>query len=522
MLVLKKKCLLLNKTINIFYEKQVKNKQKNIKNVVRMLFCDIINLGGRFMKKHGLIKILVLTIIGLLILTWIIPGSQFTGSEMAKADITRIGLFDIFNYPLLTFQYFIQMALFMIVVGGFYGVLNKTGKYNELVEKFAKKLKGKEIIFLIVTSFVLAGFSSVFGFSIVMFLFIPFLVSVILLLGYDKIVAFLVTCVSILIGVMGSTYNLYVSGYINQVLNTEYTDLIVAKIAIFVIAFVLFIMFVLKYAAKVKKSTKNSILEEQTEDVFYVKEKDKSKSKAKTWPMLVIFGIMFVLFILACVPWADVFGVKIFTTLNETITTAKIGDYTIWSFLLGEVGALGTWDFAELTQILLMASVAIALIYKIKFDDLIDNFALGCKKVLKVAVAITLAMVIVIITAYHPIFPTICNVVIGWMDSFNVVATFLTSFLAIIGSALNIEVIYLSQSVLGFFGATFTTAGPVIAVIFQAMYGLTMLVAPTSLMLILGLEYLDIPYTKWLKFSWKLILELLVILLEIFVIITLV
>lgn len=472
------------------------------------------------MKKNGLIKILGIVILVLLVLSWIIPASQYTGSEMAKIEITRVGLFDLFNYPLLSFQYFIQMILFMLVVGGFYGILNKTGKYNEMIEKIAKKIKGKEIIFLVVTSFVLAAFSSVFGFSIVMFIFIPILISIILLLGYDKVVAFLVTCVSILIGVIGSTYNLYVTGYLNEALKTEYADQIIAKIAIFVIAFVLFIMFTLKYAAKVKKNAKNSVLEEKTEDVFLAK--DKAKSKKKTWPLVLVLSIVFVLFFMACVPWSEVFELKVFTTFNETVTTAKIGKYTVWAFILGNVKELGTWYFAELTIILLMASALIGVIYRIKLDDWIDNFALGCKKILRVVVVMTLAMIVVIMTAYHPIFPTICNAVIGWMDSFNIVSVFLTSFMAVIGSALNVEMVYMSQSVVAFFGSVFSSAQPILTVIFQSMYGLTMLVAPTSLMLILGLEYLQIPYTKWLKFSWKLVVELLVILLAIFIIITLV
>ncbi len=134
------------------------------------------------MKKHGLIKILSLIVVLLVILSWIIPVSQFTGTEMAKADITRVGFFDLINYPFLAFQLFIQMILFILVVGGFYAILNKTGKYTSLVEAIAKKLKGKEVPFLVIVAFLFAGFSSVFGFSVMLFIFIPFIVSIIRLL----------------------------------------------------------------------------------------------------------------------------------------------------------------------------------------------------------------------------------------------------------------------------------------------------------------------------------------------------
>ena len=63
------------------------------------------------MKKHGLIKILSLVVIVLVILSWIIPISQFTGTEMAKADITRVGFFDLINYPFLAFQLFIMVSM---------------------------------------------------------------------------------------------------------------------------------------------------------------------------------------------------------------------------------------------------------------------------------------------------------------------------------------------------------------------------------------------------------------------------
>ena len=38
-----------------------------------------------------------------------------------------------------------------------------------------------------------------------------------------------------------------------------------------------------------------------------------------------------------------------------------------------------------------------------------------------------------------------------------------------------------------------------------------MFVAPTSIALVLGLSYLEIPYLEWLKKTWKLAVALLVI-----------
>ena len=38
-----------------------------------------------------------------------------------------------------------------------------------------------------------------------------------------------------------------------------------------------------------------------------------------------------------------------------------------------------------------------------------------------------------------------------------------------------------------------------------------MLVGPTSVMLIFGLSYLNIPYKEWLKYIWRLIVQLFIL-----------
>jgi uncharacterized ion transporter superfamily protein YfcC len=44
----------------------------------------------------------------------------------------------------------------------------------------------------------------------------------------------------------------------------------------------------------------------------------------------------------------------------------------------------------------------------------------------------------------------------------------------------------------------------------QTMYGFVMMLVPTSVGLVVGLEYLGISYKEWFKENWKLLLSLLV------------
>lgn len=44
----------------------------------------------------------------------------------------------------------------------------------------------------------------------------------------------------------------------------------------------------------------------------------------------------------------------------------------------------------------------------------------------------------------------------------------------------------------------------------QFTYGFTMLIAPSSILLMIGLCYTEEKYTKWVKYIWKLLLAVLV------------
>ena len=98
------------------------------------------------------------------------------------------------------------------------------------------------------------------------------------------------------------------------------------------------------------------------------------------------------------------------------------------------------------------------------------------------------------------------------------------SLVAFISSVFNVEITYSVTAALPYVASLITesTAYPLIAVIWQSMYGLAMLVAPTSVILMVTLSFMHISYGEWLKSVWKLFVELLVALLIIFTIIILI
>ena len=157
------------------------------------------------MKKHNTVKVVLIVLLLFLVLSWILPAAYYSSQYVDQGRV-QMGLFDLVNYPFTSLSYFGYIALFLILVGGFYGVLNKIPAYHNYLERMVSKFKGKEYLVLAIISIVLAFGVSICGLQIAFALFIPLIVSLIFLMGYDKIVAALVIVGSMTVGFAGSTY----------------------------------------------------------------------------------------------------------------------------------------------------------------------------------------------------------------------------------------------------------------------------------------------------------------------------
>ena len=90
------------------------------------------------MKKHNTVKVVLITMVVLMLLTWILPAAYFQSSYVSQGRV-QMGLFDLFTYPVTAISYFGFIALFVLVIGGFYGVLYRTGAYRSLLDTLVKK-----------------------------------------------------------------------------------------------------------------------------------------------------------------------------------------------------------------------------------------------------------------------------------------------------------------------------------------------------------------------------------------------
>ena len=166
----------------------------------------------------------------------------------------------------------------------------------------------------------------------------------------------------------------------------------------------------------------------------------------------------------------------------------------------------------------------LAIVYKVKFNDILKGFMDGIKRALPLGLITILIYSCLVIVTYHPFQLVIYKALLSGIDKFNVFGALLSSLTALLAGIFNVDPSYAFQSVLLYLTSVVTDSASysTIGVIFQAMYGFGVIFAPTSFILMIVLEYLDIPYTSWIKAIWKFLLELLAVLLIAFIIVLLV
>lgn len=462
------------------------------------------------MKKTGLFKVLLCVLLVVVVLSWLLPSNYFYMGQLIKlteADygVLRIGFFDIFQFLFGSYQYssFLQILFFILAVGAFYGVLVKTGKYRAWIEKIASSFKGKEWVLLVIIAVVLAGLYSTFNYGLLLFMFIPFLIGLILAMGYDRMTAFVATFGAMLVGQIGSTISYEVNSSLNDAIGTALGTGIFYKLALLVICLGLLVFYLVKAKHTAVKKVENKV-EGLIENDLFIGE--KVSNKYSVVPIIVIFCVLFVLLVLACTKWETLFGVTAFSNFHTTIMeNVTIGKFLIIRSIFGAINSFGNWYYAEMSFMLVLASLLIGKCYGMKFEDIFGNMTDGIKKVVKPALLVILCYAVFYFNANSMTYPTIANFLIGLTKKFNFL---LSSITMAIGSVGHVDMLYVATYVVPQLAAQ-EVGTTTIMLIAQGIYGVTMLIAPTSVLLVLGLSYLGIPYCEYIKKMWKYILILL-------------
>jgi len=466
------------------------------------------------MKKYNLLKVLGITLLIVALVSWVIPAGFYEKGAYTPLNITTpIGVYDLFRLPVVSIVTFIQYGILFLAIGGFYGVLNKTVAYSKLVNKVSSFDKN---IFLTITIVLFSLLASVAGSLNVLFVLIPFFIAVLIKMGYSKLTSFASTIGAMLIGQIGTTFGFSTWGYFKYIFGVSMFDLILVRAILFAMITALYVIIVRKKAAK-EISAKNKQMEK-----IDIPLHEEGKTDKSFMPLVISFIVTFAFLLVGSYNWLYAFETEFFTMLYDAIMTFEFADMPIFANILGGVSEIGFFGNYDIAIILIIVSAVVGWIYSLKVTDMIDGFINGCKEMIKPALYAMLSCVVFtaflnMLNTYEGDFIyTIINTFVSG-EAFNLSGT--------IGSGLVSSVAYndfytLVSNISAAFGAYNVKFYPIIAFVFTTMYSIVMLIAPTSMFLLAGLSYLEIPYKDWVKYIWKALLIIFIIVIIVAFIVT--
>jgi uncharacterized ion transporter superfamily protein YfcC len=425
------------------------------------------------------------------------PNPQALLSSTLKGPINGMygieaddGSVDVWNYGELFGA--IDVALFVLIIGGFLGVTMKTGAINAGIAWVVQKLKGKErwMFPILMTIFAIGGTS--YGMAEETLAFYALIITVMLAAGYDGLAAGALILLGAGIGVIGSTVNPFATGIASGFADTTLSDGLVGRLVLLVIGTIIGILFVMRYAEKVKKDPSKSLIydmKEENEKQFLSgdagNEFGEFTSRHKV--ILLLFFLAFVTMVYGVIPWEDL-GIAI---------------PTWW------------WWFPEMTANFLFFGILIGIIGRLAEKDLVDTFVNGARDMLGVALIIGVARGITVIMNNGLITDTVLywteQAVSGLGGVGFIIVTYLLylplSFLIPSSSGLATVSMPIMAPLSNFAGVP----SYLVVTAYQAANGLLNLVTPTSAVVMGGLAIARVGYGTWLRFVWPLLLLLAVL-----------
>lgn len=463
------------------------------------------------MKKNGNVWIVCVVVALFMLLTWFVNSGSFSSGAYVSNGLTPIGIFDLFVLVFYVLNYKAMEVVYLLMIGGTYGVLSKTAGYQKIIDKSVKVVKGNEWIAMLLITLVMGVFASISNDLLVVFGIVPFIVTVFLRCGMDRLTALSAAFGGVFIGFIGQTFGTYGDSNLLSALNLTVKSNILYEIIVFVVTYILFNVFAISHMKKI------GIVNETKYDMFMTpklnEQKVNPKNRKKVWPLVILFGISLLIGILAFISWETSFGVTIFKDAFTKLSELQIGSRPLIKQLLGSVTEFGSWTVVFMATIMFFVTIIVGFIEKVKLNDFIDNFVNGTKKIYKVAFIYVLINCCYILLYYFPYALTIINSMLG--ESFNFLTMF---FVGVVGLFFAVEYELIGNTLGAYLATIYPEKLAEVAFVLHLGMSFATILIPTSALLMVLLSYLDVPYKNWLSYIWKFALSLFISLLIIILI----
>ena len=379
----------------------------------------------------------------------------------------------------------IDIALFILVIGGFLGVTMKTGAIQAGIGSLVRRMAGRERLLIPALMCVFALGGTTYGMAEESLAFYALVITVLIAAGYDALTGAAVVLIGCGVGVLGSTINPFATGIASGIAGIPISEGLLGRIVILLAALAIGIFFVLRYADRVKADPSRSV-------VFHMKVDNEARFRAEDEAgeitltgthklILAVFALAFVAMIYGVIPWEDL----------------GIGLPTWW------------WWFPEMTASFLLFTIVIGLIARMGEGALTTNFVDGARDLLGVALIIGIARGITVIMNNGQITDTVLH----WVERalgdtgegvFAIVMFLLflpLSFLIPSSSGLATVAMPITAPLAGFVDVPES----IVVTAYQSASGLMNLFIPTSAVVMGGLAIARVPYGTYLRWVWPLL-----------------
>ncbi|WP_226376866.1 YfcC family protein [Oceanobacillus halotolerans] len=477
----------------------------------------------RKFKMPTAYTLLFAIIVVIAFLTWVVPAGEYEVVDPESGEFEPIpgtyseveqnpqGVWEVLYAPIRGFFDAQDIAFFVLVIGGFIGVMVKTGAIDAGIGRIVRGLRGKEhlLIPVLMTVFALGG--TTYGMAEETIAFYPLLIPVLIAAGYDSLTAVSIIALGAGVGVLGSTMNPFATGIASGFAGISIGEGITLRLIILVLSLVIAIVFVMRYAKRVKEDPGKSLVADMKED----NEKHFLEGQSGEIPeftrrrkaVLWVFGITFLIMILAVIPWAYKFNIPLFENINDVL----LGIPVIGPFL-GNIIPLGDWWFGELTLLFLFSSIIIAFMYRMGEEEFTSTFVDGARDLLGVALIIGISRGISVVMSDGGMTATVLHWGEMMLDGIGPVAFANLSYLFYLPLSFLVPstsgLATLSMPIMAPLAEFAGVGGEMAVTAFQSASGLVNLVTPTSAVIMGALAIARVPYNVYFKHVWKLLIVL--------------
>lgn len=384
----------------------------------------------------------------------------------------------------------IDVAMFILMIGGFLGITMKTGAIDAGISYLVKRLGTNGRLLIPIMMIVFAAGGTSYGMAEESLAFYPLIIAAVIALGYDAMVGVAIVLLGAGIGVIGSTINPFATGIASGIAGIPLADGLVGRIVILVVCLAIGIWWVMRYASKVLKDPSKSYVADmkQANEERFMRGGGQTEAPEFTTQrkvILALFILSFVAMIIGVIPWSDLGVTRIATR---------------W------------WWFAELSALFLVMGIVIGIVARMKESELVNNFIAGAADMVGVALVVALARGITVLMNNGLIIDTVLNWCEQILGGLGGVAFINAIFL------LYLPLAFLIPSSSGLATVTMPIMAPLasfagvpeslVVTAYQSASGLLNLFTPTFAVVTGALMIGRVPIGTW----WKFVLPLVVIL----------